>query len=51
MLLDMEFRVASDAAIEYLTHDSSGVKVVRGKAQPKFFRARLEQGILRVPQS
>jgi CRISPR-associated protein Cas5d len=51
MLLDMEFIVDSDDAIEYLTHDSNGAKVVRGKAQPKFFRARLEQGILRVPQS
>lgn len=49
MLLDMEFTPASDTSLEYLTHDENGAKVTRGKAQPKFFRARLERGILRIP--
>ena len=49
MLLDMEFTPATDAAIEYLTHNENGAIVTKGKAQPRFFRARLEQGILRVP--
>lgn len=50
MLMDMEFTATSDApTLEYFTHDESGAKVTRGKAQPKFFRARLENGVLRVP--
>jgi len=52
MLLDMEFTPTAEAAtLEYFTHDASGAKVTRGKARPKFFRARLDQGILRVPTS
>lgn len=49
MLLDLEFTTGGDGAIDYLTHDENGAKVTRGKAQPKFFRARLNQGILRIP--
>lgn len=52
MLLDMEFTPTSgDATLEYFTHDESGAKVTKGKAQPRFFRAQLENGILRVPAS
>lgn len=52
MLLDMEFTPTADAAtLEYFIHDESGAKVTKGKAQPKFFRARLDNGILRVPTS
>ncbi len=50
MLLDMEFTATEDApTLTYLTHDETGAKVTKGKAQPKFFRARLENGVLRVP--
>jgi CRISPR-associated protein Cas5d len=50
MLLDMEFTSTSESAtLEYFTHDETGATVTKGKAQPKFFRARLENGILRVP--
>ncbi|MBD1998459.1 type I-C CRISPR-associated protein Cas5 [Leptolyngbya sp. FACHB-541] len=50
MLLDMEFTPTTESpTLEYFTHDSSGAKVTRGKAQPRFFRARLEDGILRIP--
>jgi CRISPR-associated protein Cas5d len=50
MLLDMEFMPTVDGAtLEYLTHDDSGAKVTKGKAQPKFFRARLDKGVLRIP--
>jgi CRISPR-associated protein Cas5d len=52
MLLDMEFTTDPQAAtLEYFTHDETGAKVTKGKAQPKFFRARLENGVLRVPES
>lgn len=51
MLLDMEFTEATDGVLTYLSHDSSGAKVAKGKAQPKFFRARLDRGVLRVPLS
>lgn len=50
MLLDMEFTATADApTITYLTHDHAGATVTKGKAQPKFFRAQLTNGILRVP--
>jgi len=52
MLLDMEFTATSEAStMEYFTHDESGAKVTKGNAQPKFFSARLDNGVLRVPQS
>lgn len=50
MLFDMEFTATKNLpTLTYFTHDESGAKVTKGKAQPKFFRARLENGILRVP--
>lgn len=52
MLLDMEFIPTTEAStLEYFTHSESGAQVTKGKAQPKFFRARLDNGILRVPAS
>lgn len=50
MLLDMEFEPATEITISYLTHNTNGATVTKGKAQPRFFRARLEQGVLRVPE-
>ena len=51
MLLDMEFTATPEAStMEYFTHDETGARVTKGKAQPKFFRARLDNGVLRVPQ-
>lgn len=50
MLLDMEFTATSEGAtMEYFTHDETGAKVTKGKAQPKFFRASLVNGVMRVP--
>ena len=52
MLLDMDFCDSDqDSTMTYLTHDEGGSKVTKGIAQPKFFSARLDNGILRVPQS
>jgi CRISPR-associated protein Cas5d len=51
MLWDMDFVIDPDAKqLEFLTHDSSGGSVTKGRTQPKFFRARLEHGILQVPE-
>lgn len=50
MLLDMEFiATTQNSTLSYFTHDASGGTVTKGRAQPKFFRARLENGVLRVP--
>jgi CRISPR-associated protein Cas5d len=52
MLLDMDFIADSEGStMEYFTHDETGAKVTKGRAQPKFFRARLENGVLRVPEA
>ena len=51
MLLDMDFTESIDGTLTYLSHDANGAKVAKGKAQPKFFRARLDRGVLRVPTS
>lgn len=51
MLFDLEFTATDNSStLTYFTHDESGAKVTKGKAQPKFFQARLENGVLRVPQ-
>lgn len=51
ILLDMGFSATSkkESKLTYLTHDKNGGTVTHGTAQPKFFRARLENGILEVP--
>lgn len=50
MLLDLEFTATTTApTLEYFTHNEAGATVTKGKAQPRFFRARLENGVLRVP--
>jgi CRISPR-associated protein Cas5d len=49
MLLDMDFAAEDkNSTITYLTHDETGAKVTNGIAQPKFFSARLDQGVLRM---
>ena len=51
MLWDLDFTVDPEAKqIEFLTHDENGGKVTTGTAKPRFFRARLEQGVLRIPE-
>jgi CRISPR-associated protein Cas5d len=50
MLFDMEFTEAkSKGTLAYITHDADGAKVTKGTAQPKFFKAELEAGVLIVP--
>ncbi len=50
MLLDVDFVPDAKGAVSYAGHGSDGRRVVRGNAQPRFFQARLNDGVLRVPQ-
>ena len=51
MLLDVEFEAAdTGSTIQYFFHDETGAKVTQGQAQPKFFRASLKNGVLRIPE-
>jgi CRISPR-associated protein Cas5d len=50
MLFDLEFQTATNGALEYFMHDENGARVVSGQAKPKFFQAKLERGILRIPK-
>lgn len=53
MLLDMEFTPSPDGNIRFTAHEREGdgivAKQVIGIARPRFFNARLEQGVLKVP--
>jgi CRISPR-associated protein Cas5d len=51
MLWDLDFTIDPEAKqLEFLTHDENGSKVTKGTAKPIFFPARLDNGILRVPE-
>ena len=50
MLFDLDFSLTEKGSLEFFSHDGEGAKVVSGRAQPKFFPAKLERGVLRVPQ-
>lgn len=49
MLFDMKFTEADKGNLEYVQHDGNGAKVVKGNAEPKFFPATLNHGVLHVP--
>lgn len=50
MLWDMDFVSDPEAKqLEFLTHNSMGGTVTKGTAKPKFFRAKLEKGVMNVP--
>ena len=51
MLLDVDFVPDRKGAVSYAGHGAEGRKVVRGNAQPRFFQARLESGVLHVPRA
>lgn len=50
MLFDVDFVPDAKGAVSYAGHGTDGRGVVRGNAQPRFFQARLDDGVLRVPQ-
>src|SRR5215212_364386 len=49
MLFDVEFVPDANGRVSYAEHGSNGREVVKGNARPRFFPARLEEGVLRVP--
>jgi CRISPR-associated protein Cas5d len=49
MLFDLDFEQSDDGTIRYASHGSGGREVTKGNATPRFFQARLERGVLRVP--
>lgn len=49
MLFDVDFAPDAKGVVSYAGHSADGRKIVRGNAQPRFFQARLENGVLRVP--
>ncbi len=50
MLFDLEFVPIKSGKLNYILKDENGSRVVEGQAKPKFFRAKLENGVLYVPQ-
>lgn len=50
MLFDLEFGQFEGGKLSYVFKDGSGSRIAKGRAKPKFFRAELENGVLRVPQ-
>ncbi len=51
MLWDLDFTIDPEAKqLEFLTHDENGGRVTKGTAKPRFFRARLDNGVLRIPE-
>lgn len=51
ILFDILYTEENDGPVLFAQHDGAGVNWVEGRAQPRFFPARLENGILRIPQS
>lgn len=51
MLLDMQYTQQKKGSMEYVEHNTLGKHIVSGTAKPRFFAAKLEQGILRIPES
>jgi CRISPR-associated protein Cas5d len=52
MLFDLEFsELPKGGKISYRTHDGEGSRVTQGAAMPKFFHAKLVDGVLEIPQS
>lgn len=53
MLYDMDFIPSEDGTLLFTSHEAEAGKVVakqvRGFARPRFFNARLEHGVMRVP--
>ncbi len=49
MLFDQIITEDPKGKVLYKHHDSKGHDIKRGRAVPKFFSARLEQGVLKVP--
>ena len=51
ILFDIWYEQVSKGNITIYSHDGKNTKSVKAKANPVFFQARLEDGVLHVPQS
>jgi len=49
MLFDITYTPEEGGPVLFRRHDSEGSTWVKGRAHPRFFAARLEQGILHIP--
>ena len=49
MLFDIEFDEERKGSLRFRDHGPKGGAWVQGRATPRFFRAKLENGVLRVP--
>lgn len=49
ILFDQVFQMDDDGPVQFKVHNQEGEHLVCGKATPKFFRAALQGGILKVP--
>ncbi len=49
ILFDQVFQPDDDGPVQFKVHNQKGEHPVCGKATPKFFRAKLQGGILKVP--
>lgn len=49
MLFDIAFHPDDGGPVSFRTHDGDGGHVQAGRAEPVFFHARLERGVLEVP--
>jgi hypothetical protein len=50
MLFDVDFEPDDKGRVSHAGHGSEGRTVVKANARPRFFQARLEGGVLRVPR-
>jgi len=51
VLFDVFYTREKGGPVLFGQHDSTGTNWVEGRARPRFFSARLESGILRIPRS
>lgn len=51
MLFEPQFEASEQGPIRYAVHAGGERRLVRGQVQPRFFAARLEWGVLRVPEA
>ncbi len=49
MLFDLEYTPRKNGNVTFRKHNAEGGTWIQGNARPKFFQARLEQGVLHVP--
>jgi len=51
ILFDISYTKEKGGPVIFAQHDAAGTNWIEGRAQPRFFSARLEKGLLRIPRS